>query len=377
LDWSYELLKPGEQRLFELLAVFADGDMAAVEAVAARSDASEGGAADVLDELGSLIDKSLVRRLEPPQGEPRISMLETIREFAADRLEQQPEFSARARRAHATYYADFGRRLLTDLMGSRRAAALAAMAAEVGNLRMAWGYWVGAGDLGQLEKLAESLLNLNDARGWYLDTVGLTTDRLSVLKTHASSPERVGQEIALRTSLARALMATKGFTPEVEDAFAGAIELFERGTDARQQFPVLRGLAKLYELRGQVDKAAHLGREILALGEREKNLEMRIDGHRLVGVSLMFVNDLQGGLDHLERAISMFAGGKAHQPSSGGGNDPRVACFTSAAFTLWLLGLPDRAVERVNGALTLAVELEPAHLGLCPLPLWPAPPLAS
>jgi predicted ATPase len=220
LDWSYELLKPGEQRLFELLAVFADAEITAVEAVAARSDASEGGAGDVLDELGRLIDKSLIRRLEQPQGESRITMLETIREFAADRLEQQPDFSARARRAHAAYY----------------------------------------------------------ARGWYLDTVVLTTDMLSVLKTHASSPERVGQEIALRTSLARALMATKGFTPEVENAFASAIELFERGTDARQQFSVLRGLARLYELRGQVDKAAHLAREILA--------PVTVDQHREVVLTL-------------------------------------------------------------------------------------------
>ena len=110
----------------------------------------------------------------------------------------------------------------------------------------------GRGDLEQLEKLAESLLNLNDSRGWYLDTVGLTTDMLSVLKTNASSPDRIGQEIALRTSLARALMATKGFTPEVEDAFASAIDLFERDTDARQQFSLLRGLARLYEFRGQV-----------------------------------------------------------------------------------------------------------------------------
>jgi predicted ATPase len=153
-------------------------------------------------------------------------------------------------------------------------------------------------------------------------------------------------------------MATKGFTPEVEDAFASAIDLFERDTDARQQFSLLRGLARLYELRGQVDKAAHLARQILALGERENDLAMLIDGHRLVGVSLMFVNDLQGGLDHLELAISMFAGSKAHQPSPRGGNDPRVACFTSAALTLWILGFPDRAVERANSALTLAGELE-------------------
>ena len=128
------------------------------------------------------------------------------------------------------------------------------MAADVANLRIAWAYWVAAGDLEQLDKLADSLLILDDARGWYLDTVGLTTDMLAVLGASPSSPDRIGQEIALRTSLARALMATKGFTPEVEDAFASAVELFERGADVapavlgasgpRQPLPVPRAVRR-------------------------------------------------------------------------------------------------------------------------------------
>jgi hypothetical protein len=105
--------------------------------------------------------------------------------------------------------------MLADLTGKRRADALTTLATEVGNLRVAWRYWVASADLEQLEKLVESLLILNDARSWYLDTIGLTTDMLSVLSKHAS-PDRLSQEIALRTSLARALLATKGFTPEVE-----------------------------------------------------------------------------------------------------------------------------------------------------------------
>lgn len=78
-------------------------------------------------------------------------------------------------------------------------------------------------------------------------------------------------------------MATRGFTPEVEDAFAGAVALFEHGADVRQQFSVLRGLASLYQFRAQFDQAAHLGREILALGERENDPRMLIDGHLVVG----------------------------------------------------------------------------------------------
>ncbi len=72
------------------------------------------------------------------------------------------------------------------------------MAAEVENLRIAWRHWVAEADLEQLDKLASSLLILYDARGWYVDTVALTTDLLSVLASTTTSPERVGKEIALR-----------------------------------------------------------------------------------------------------------------------------------------------------------------------------------
>ena len=119
MDWSYELLEPGEQRLFEILAVFADAEIAAVEAVVARVDAVDGIALDVLDGLAGLADKSLVRQVDVPGSEPRVAMLETIREFAADRLDQRPDLGARARRAHATYFADVARRLRAGPDGHR------------------------------------------------------------------------------------------------------------------------------------------------------------------------------------------------------------------------------------------------------------------
>jgi predicted ATPase/class 3 adenylate cyclase len=358
MDWSYELLEPGEQRLFEFLAVFAEAEIGAVEAVAAAVDAVDGVALDVFDGLAGLVEKSLVRQVDLFGGEPRVAMLETIREFAADRLDQRPDFSAGAHRAHATHFADLARRLRRDLTGNQREAALATMAADVANLRIAWGYWVAAGDLEQLDKLADSLLILDGARGWYLDIVALTTDMLAVLGASATSPDRVGLEIALRTSLARALMATKGFTREVEDAFAGALELFERGTDVRQQFPVLRGLASLYMFRAQFDRVLRLGQEILAIGERERDPGMLIDGHFLIGTVMATSDDLAGGLAHFDTAISLFATGPLQARTARVGNDPRVACYTTSALTLRLLGYPDQAAERANAALALALELE-------------------
>jgi predicted ATPase len=358
MDWSYDLLAPAEQRLFELLAVFADADVTAIEGVAERVGAEDGTDLDVIESLAGLVEKSLVRRIDREIGEPRITMLETIRAFARDHLDQRPAFEARTRQAHAEFFCGLAQTWRRELIGPERERALAAMTEDVGNLRIAWRYWMAARDLEQLESLGDSLLLLYDAKGWYADTVGLTTDMLAVLEASESRTERVSQEIGLRTSLARALMTTKGFTPEVEDAFAGAVDLFERGASGRQQYSVLRGLASLYQFQGDMTKAERLGREILALGEREQDRVMRMNGHLLIGATIMFKNDLRGGLDHLDEAIALIPAGSPSSRPLHVGNDSRVACYTTSGFTLWLLGYPDRALERMDRAMALAVELE-------------------
>ena len=150
MDWSYGLLGPGEQRLFELMAVFAEAEIVAVEAVAADLEPIDGIALDVLDGLAGLAEKSLVRLVDPPGGEPRVAMLETIREFAADRLDARPDVALRARRGHATYFADRAGRLLAALTGAQREAALADLGADVANLRLAWAHWLAERDLERL-----------------------------------------------------------------------------------------------------------------------------------------------------------------------------------------------------------------------------------
>ena len=108
IDWSYELLDDDEQRLFALLSVFAGCTFDAVEAVAGGMNHHlDGMKMDVLDGLSSLVDKSLIRQADQDTGEPRLLMLETIREYATERLEQDSEFSTAAHRAHAMYFADF------------------------------------------------------------------------------------------------------------------------------------------------------------------------------------------------------------------------------------------------------------------------------
>jgi predicted ATPase len=101
LDWSHDLLGDRDRGVFRRLAVFSRGaDLAAVEAVCATGDTSR---AETLDALASLVETSVVRRWDDERGEPRFGMLETIHEYAREKLQASGD-EQDARRAHAEHF---------------------------------------------------------------------------------------------------------------------------------------------------------------------------------------------------------------------------------------------------------------------------------
>ncbi len=358
IDWSYKLLDTAEQRLFALLSVFPTCTFEAVEVVASRIKHLDEIRVEILDGLASLVDKSLIRRVDQGTGEPRLVMLETIREHAAERLEEDTEFSAAARRAHATYFADFTHSKWERLTGYGRETALGEMESDIENVQTAWRYWVAERNLEQLRKLADCLWLLYDARGWYHAMVDSTGDLLNVLGSIPSTPDRAQEEIMLRISLARALMAIKGCTQEVEEAYTRALKLCQDQGEIPQLFPVLRGLSSLYIFVGDFEKGARMGEQILSLAERNDDASMRVEGHLVLGYNLAFLSDLSLGLDHLEKGIANYHPDQDRSRRFRLGNNPGVACFTTSALVLWMLGFPDRALERANDAVTLAIRLD-------------------
>ena len=94
IEWSYNLLDEAEQRLFCRLSIFADGsDLQQVELLCATLDDGKA-TAQTMDGVASLIDKSLLLRIEQDSQEPRLVMLETIREYAIERLIANGELAA-------------------------------------------------------------------------------------------------------------------------------------------------------------------------------------------------------------------------------------------------------------------------------------------
>jgi predicted ATPase/class 3 adenylate cyclase len=354
IGWSYELLDEEERAVFRLLAVFSPTRVEAVEEVVASLDSIRD--VDVVDALTSLVDKSLVRNVEE-HGSQRLSMLETIREYASERLEEDQELAGSIRRAHAEHFAGFAGSRRERLYGAERDDTLDELASELGNLLTAWRYWVAACDLEQLGKLLDALWVLDDARGWYHATAELTNDLLSVLAVVPSTPERARKEITLYASLARGLMSIRGYTQEVEDAYGRALKLSEEVGELPRKLPVLRSLASFHLSRGEFDKAAAVGRELLALAEHEDDLGMQVEGHLVVGSNVAFLGDFAGGLDHLDRAIALFDP-ERHQPGPFRlGPSAGVVSQTASALLLWLLGDPGAAVDRAARAVELARRL--------------------
>jgi predicted ATPase len=99
-DWSHDLLSAAEQKLFRRLSVFVGG--CTLEGVEAVCDTKGDLELDPLDGMSSMVDKSLLQQFEQASGEPRFVMLETIREYAREKLEASGEDAA-TKRAHAAY----------------------------------------------------------------------------------------------------------------------------------------------------------------------------------------------------------------------------------------------------------------------------------
>ncbi|MFF2212024.1 AfsR/SARP family transcriptional regulator [Streptomyces antibioticus] len=152
VDWSWDLLDEDERDVLARLSVFARGcDLAAVEAVCG------GDALDPLSSLASLVDKSLVVAAPAADGTMRYRLLETVAEYAAERLDERGHRPA-AERAHLTYYRELARTTEPLLRGSRQLEAIERFQAEYENLRTALRRAVDARDEQEALVLALSLV---------------------------------------------------------------------------------------------------------------------------------------------------------------------------------------------------------------------------
>jgi predicted ATPase/DNA-binding CsgD family transcriptional regulator len=291
IAWSYDLLSPDEQRLFRRLSVFVGGfTLDAAEAI---------GGDGALDLLGALVDHSLVRRVTLPGREPRLWMLETIREFGLEQLTAHGE-ETEARDAHAAWYLRFGREAEHRLRSPDQVAWFARVAAEHDNIRAAIA-WIMAQDR------VEDAINLTADIVMFLNFHGHATEAHALFQSFLRHPR-----LARRTrARARALMGA-GFREMELGNRERALEHLHESVDVFRELGdqlftafALLGVGIAHSVTNDLGRAIEANTEMLAIG-RELD-ELWVVGAALnnLGVNMMTRGELDEAIALYEESLAV------------------------------------------------------------------------
>src|SRR5579875_2406922 len=204
LVWSYELLSARERRLLRRLAVFVGGCMlSAVEALWRTLDQAE---SSVLDAITSLMDKSLVYQREDVGGEPRLLMLETVREYAWEALATDEEMDA-VRHAHAAYYLALAEEAESHLISHELPTWLHRLEQELDNLRAAFAWFLASQQHNAALRLHNALwlfwLNMHIGEGQRWDEQFLTACAATSSLLEDKAKAKFFYDAAMRAYFAR------------------------------------------------------------------------------------------------------------------------------------------------------------------------------
>jgi class 3 adenylate cyclase/predicted ATPase len=178
---------------------------------------------------------------------------------------------------------------------------------------------------------------------------------LELLATLPDSRERNRQELEMQLTLGSCRVATQGYGHDhVERAYGRARELCREVEEPGLLSRALVGSSLFHFCRADLETAADLGRQILALGERTGDDSIELTGHVILGLPLVHQGRFTEALEHFERALSLYDPSQFRSLSLTYGQDMGVTAWGYSALALSALGYPGRSEERMRGAAELA-----------------------
>jgi predicted ATPase/DNA-binding XRE family transcriptional regulator len=323
--WSHDLLDAGEQALFRRLSVFAGGCTLEAVGTVCGSDADGPAEIGVLETLAALVDSSLL--VSPSHNaagrddeEPRFAMLETIREYAAERLEKSGEAEA-MRGAHARYYLALAEAAQPEVSTHPREEWWwTRLEEEHDNFRAALRWAVRAREAETATRLALALWRFwnlgshpSEGRRW-LEAVLALDDAEGRAEGHAAGaepPARSARRRAFLRLVTGILSAAQGDHDRAVELYEESLTLYERLGYRKGTSGPLRELGAAAYRRGDQEQAVRLNERALAVA--------REFGSRF-GAALALCNlaDVLRDQGNLERAESLLEESLASLRSEGG-----------------------------------------------------------
>ena len=350
IQWSYDLLTEQEQRLFRRLSVFAGGCMfEAAEAVCgAGGDAVAGLGGSVLDGVSSLIDKSLLQQTEQEGEEPRLAMLETIREFGLECLKESGEIEI-IQKAHADYYLQLAEQAEPHLKGAEQGRWLERLEREYDNLRatLRWSL-----EAAQARPGPEMALRLGGALADFWDVRGFYSEGRTFLEQALAGSEGAVASVRVRTLRAAAYFASlQGDDDRAEVLCQESLVLYRELGDTRGSASTLSQLAWIAgRKRANFATARSLLEESLALSRE-------VDDKHAIAWTLQSLAEIASIQGEYSRGRALFEEGLAMHRALG--NKRGIAsCLEQSA--LWLFtALGDQTIihAQLEESLTLHREL--------------------
>jgi DNA-binding winged helix-turn-helix (wHTH) protein/predicted ATPase len=304
--------------------------------------------------------------------EERFAALAQREQFVrADGTERWPEgtIATRFEFLHALY-----REVLYDQLP---AGLRAALHARVG-ARLEAAHGTGAADIAaQLAMHFEQSGDVKRAIS-YLDQAGMNAVQraapqeatihlgraLDLLATLPATAARSEDELSMQMALGTQLMTIKGWVaPEVERSYARARTLCQELGDTPQLFPALWGLWLSSWGRGNLMQAKAIADDLLARAERVDDVSLRLQAHHTLWLTELCRGELPTAWHHAARGIALYdPDSHAGLASVYGNHDAGMCCRMVGAWTLCLLGFPERAVVLNRDAIALAQRLGPFNL---------------
>jgi len=257
IDWSYDLLNAAEQKLLRRLSVFVGGGT--LEAVEAVCNTKNDLGFDLLDGMASIVDKSLVQQVDHPSWDLRFVMLETIREYALDKLTASGEGEL-TKRAHAAYYVVLAEEGASDQAGTENSEWLNCLEAEHNNLLSALDWLTETGNANWALRLGTALFRFWETREYLTEG----RDRLGkILKLEGAMEPTEARGRALFA--AGVLAGEQGDYASADTLIEESLQIARKSGDERGVAVCLNALAVHARDRGDIAVSRRLFEECLAL----------------------------------------------------------------------------------------------------------------